>query len=422
MRIGNFEFNFGRVKNAATNQSGDGRVLKKITSTQLVRSKSQIKDWTTAVERAESKIRPDRTELIRIYNNIVVDPHLSAVMLTLKLKILNMNWTVKKGENIDDSTVALLKSTWFRSILEMSIDSIFYGYSLIQLGDMVNGEPEIELIPREYVIPEWNAIKTKINASTLKEMILIDDPEFANWLIFSNSGDLGLLYKAAPIVIMKRAVMSAWSEYAEIFGMPIRVGKTDIRDPKKFANMDAMLANMGSAAYGVFDPSDLIEFIQTSGTDAFQVYNEFLKAADAQLSKLFLGQTGTTDEKSFSGSANVHSGILNAIVESYIDRIVYFINGVILPKLVQLGLIAPGLTFAIVGENQVSQSLSNLSPLVANKILESMTTNEIRDLIGLPPDNTIQKKAPGQIQTPVAELLSKLYADELHNELTNELG
>lgn len=418
MKIGNFEINFGFVKNEQKNESGSGRVVKKITSQQLIRSKSQIKDWTDATNRAESKIQPDRTELIRTYQNIVVDSHLSSVMQTLKLNILNANWNVVDANGkTSDSVGDFLSSQWFRKILEYYVDSLFYGYSLIQIGDIIDGKPEIEIVPREYVVPEFRAVKTKLNETSRAKMISIDDMEYQNYLIFSNV-DLGILHKAAPIVIMKRAVMSAWSEYAEIFGMPIRIGKTDIRDPNKFKNMDNMLANMGSAAYGVFDPSDMIEFIQASGTDAFEVFNQFMNKADQQISKLFLGQTGTTDEKSFAGSAGVHNEIFKSIVQSHIENLIYFVNDCVFPKLVELKLIPDNFRIVVVGENEVAKSLGALSPLVANKILESMTVNEIRDLIGLAPDDTIEKKKP---IPSVANLVSKLYAEDLHNELTNEL-
>jgi len=414
MKIGNFEFNFGRVVNVDKKIEQDSRVLTKLVRTQLVRSRSQVKDLTTATTSAESLLLPNRKELIRIYNNIVTDPHLSAVMLTLKLKVLNAPLKVYSGEKVDEKATDLIRANWFREILESFIDSEFYGYSLLQMDEIVSDRVLVTPIPREYVIPERRIVKKQVE--NIKDVISIDDPVYSDWLIFSNSKHLGLLHKAAPMVIMKRAVVSAWSEYAEVFGSPIRIGKTDIRDPKKYANMDAMLANMGSMAYGIFDPSDMIEFVETSKGDAFNVYNEFAKMADAQISKLFLGQTGTTDEKSFSGSANVHSGILDSIVDSYVDKMIGFVNEIVIPLLAKQKIFAPTNVMKLQGENNVAKALSTISPLVANKILESMKPNEIRDLIGLPPDDSIVAPIKTAQQTPsVMNKVAELYAELLHD-------
>jgi len=412
MKIGNWNISFDRVENASKKQSNEQIVLKKIIRSQLTRSRAEIKDWTAATQSAESIQNPNRRELIRIFNDIVVDSHLTSVMNTLKLKVISANAKIYSGDAIDETASKLIETYWFRKILESFVDSEFYGYSLIQLGDFYGQKTSIEFIPREYVIPEKRLIKTSLNS--IDSTISIDDPQYTDWLIFSDSGTLGLLHKAAPLIIMKKNVMSAWSEYAEIFGLPMRIGKTDIRDPQRYKNMDNMLANMGSAAYGVFDPSDMIEFVETSKGDAFNVFNEFAKSIDQQISKLILGQTGTTDEKSFAGSANVHAGILDEIVSAYIQKMTFFVNDIVFPTLQKHGIVQPNHVFGVQDENQVSKMLSAMSDTVASKVMEKMTADEIRELIGLAPDPNITKQSTQQ-QGSVMNVVSKLYADALHN-------
>lgn len=417
MKIGNFEFNFGRVQNVQK-QEPVGNVLNKIVRTQLLRSRSEIKDWTAATTIAESLTFPNRAQLIKIYNDISIDSHLTSVMNTLKLKILSANWKVFSGKDVDEVATERLNSQFFREILSAFVESEFYGFTLVQLNDVVDGKSTVELVPREYVIPERRIVKKSLTA--LNDVINIDEPPFDDWLILADSGNLGLLHKAAPLIIMKKNVVSAWSEYAEIFGLPIRIGRTDIRDPRKYKNMDDMLSKMGSASYGVFDPSDDIQFIETSKGDAFQVFAEFAKEIDQQISKLILGQTGTTDEKSFAGSANVHAGVLADIVESYVQKMTFFVNDVVFPKLKKHGIVKENHVFGIQGENAVSKTLSQLSPMVANKILDSMQPNEIRALVSLPPDDTIVKNTTTEpvsnaVNESVMKTVSKLYADILHD-------
>lgn len=423
MKIGNFEFTFGAAKiaeNVDRKVDDRSRVLTKLIRTQLVRSRSQIKDWTNATVLAESIINPNRVELIRIFNNIVIDPHLSSVMTTLKLKVVGAKWKIFTGNDVDDAATEKLNAVWFRSVLESFVDSEFYGYTLTQLGDMTNDRFAIEYVPREHIVPELRVVKKTMTSTVGSDAIKIDEDPFADWLIFANSATLGLLHKAAPIVIMKRAVLSAWSEYAEIFGTPVRVGRTDIRDPEKYKNMDEMLSNMGSAAYGIFDPSDQLEFIETSKGDAFQVFNEFIARADQQISKLILGQTGTTDEKSFTGSSNVHAAVLDDIVAAYVQKMTFFVNDVVFPKLVKHGLVKPNQRFEILQENR----LSNDEKLKAIDVLLKYYTVDpqyIEKEFGVP---VFEKPVP-EIKIPmtstgdpnaIMKTVAKLYADAIHHD------
>lgn len=419
MKIGNFEINIGRVQNAKPAEHA-GQVLTKLIRTQLIRSRSEIKDWTTATNMSESLLNPNRMELIRIYNNVVIDSHLSSVMNTLKLKILGASWKVFNGDVVDEQATARLNSDWFRKILESFVDSEFYGFTLVQLGDITNDRFAIDFVPREYVIPERRVVKKTL--TDIKSVISIDEQPFADWLIFADSGTLGLLHKASPLAIMKRAVLSSWSEYAEIFGLPIRIGRTDIRDPRKYKNMDDMLAKMGSASYGVFDPQDNIEFIETSKGDAFQVFNEFINRADQQISKLILGQTGTTDEKAFTGSANVHAGVLDDIVASYVQKMTFFVNGVVFPKLLIHGFVDAKHTFGIQTEirlandekiKAVEMLLKNydIDPDWIEKNIGVPVTTKVVPVV-VPPVNNPN---PQPVNESVMKVVSKLYADILHD-------
>lgn len=424
MKIGNFEFTFGRAGspvNVDKKAAEQSQVLTKLIRTQLFRSRSEIKDWTNATLSAEQIQHPSRTELIRIYNNIVIDSHLSAVMMTLKLKVVGLPWKIFTGSEVDEQATQRLTSVWFRSVLEGFIDAEFYGFTLIQLGDIVKDRFEFEFVPREYVVPEKRSIKKTLTSRSDDELISVDADPYGDWLILCDSGTLGLLHKAAPLVIMKKNVLSAWSEYAEIFGMPIRVGRTDIRDPAKYKNMDKMLAEMGSAAYGIFDPSDTLEFIETSKGDAFNVFNEFIARIDQQISKLFLGQTGTTDEKAFAGSSNVHSAILDDIVAALSQKMTFFVNDVVAPKMIKHGIMKAGQTFGIQQENRLTndEKMKALDVLLKYYVIDP---EFIEKEFGVPvfekpiaPPAVIPTGAAANPES-VMKVVAKLYADAIHHD------
>jgi hypothetical protein len=82
----------------------------------------------------------------------------------------------------------------------------------------------------------------------------------------------------------------------------------------------------------------MIELLEANKTDAHSVFSELIKTCNDEISKIILGQTSTTSEKSFVGSANVHERIL----ESYGENDEYFIENVLnnqlIPMLENLGI------------------------------------------------------------------------------------
>lgn len=55
---------------------------------------------------------------------------------------------------------------------------------------------------------------------------------------------------------------------------------------------------------------------------------------------------------------------------------------------------------------EVTEAINSLSPLVANKVIASMTANEIRALVGLPPEQGGEQLAP-EVATPITQLSKK---------------
>lgn len=310
---------------------------------QLYRISQNIAVWRDAVNQAESVSNPNRTELIRNYNDIVLDPHLTALMQSRKNKVLSKEWNFYdgKGEEIEELE-SLVKQPWFIKSLEYAFDSIFYGYSLIQYGDVVNDTfQSCELVPREYVSPEGQKVKPTPNSAWNDGKPFTERP-YSDWCLFvGDKKDLGLLCKASPLVIYKKFVTANWSEYAEMFGMPMRIGKTDINDPTSFSNMKKAVHTIGSNASAVISMEDIIQFVEVSKADAYQVYDKFIERMNSELSKLIIGQTGTTDMGKNRGSDDVHENVADEY--GYRDQwfLEAFINTKFIPFLQNLGFDIP---------------------------------------------------------------------------------
>jgi SPP1 gp7 family putative phage head morphogenesis protein len=319
------------ITNASKKQPEKARIMQKVIEQQLLRTRQDINKWKLAVQSAESRTFPNRRMLYECYQDVALDGHLSGLMELRKANITGKIFKIvdKSGETVDDKT-KLLDSMWFFDFLDFALDSKFYGFSLIQFGDLDNDKfKDLEIVPREYVSPETGEVS---NLPGVKGGIKYTESPYKEWSIgVGKAKDLGLLMKLSPYVIWKKGAIGAWSEASEMFGMPIRIGRTNIQDPEMKANMEGMLKNMGSAAWGVFDTSDILELLQTSKSDVYAIYDKLIERCNSEMSKIVLGHSASIDATAgkLGGEDNTHEAI-----ESFIDSDKRFIRFVINDQLI----------------------------------------------------------------------------------------
>lgn len=322
---------------------------------QLQRVRADAQKFQIALQAAESPMYPNRFLLYQVYQQIVLDGQVEAGMLQRKSKVLAQKFNVLDASgNIDIEKTKLLNQKWFYDFMNLGLDSIFWGYSLIQFSDVVNDKfASATLVPRIYVIPERQIVRN--NTATVTDGVPFNEPPYSNWCIgIGQKDNLGILMKLAPYVIWKKNAMFAWSEFAEIFGSPIRMGKTDVRDDVTRKNMENTLKNMSVATWAVMDLNDEIELAQASNTDAFDVFDRLVERCNTEISKIILGQTGTTDEKAYSGSSKVHEDVSKIISKQDILNAQFWINDQLFPMMIKLGFDLSGYSF----EFDLSESIS----------------------------------------------------------------
>lgn len=412
MKILGFEINkTSEIVNQQKKKRKRGKIGDSIEETQLVRIKQDVLKWRNALSYAEQAQQPNRTELIRIYKDVVLDAHLSSIIQTRKINVTSKEFklTDSKDEK-DEEAQEFFNKTWFFDFLNYSLDSIFWGTTVIEFGkiDEKNGFKEVNRIPYEYVQPELSLIRRNQNSF---EGFNYLKPPFNKYAIeVGNPYDLGLLNNAVPLVIWKKNALGAWSIRSDLFGMPIRVGKTDTRDDESREQMIQMLSNMDVAAWAVFDLDDEIQLIESSGSSGYEIYQNLTELTNKELSKLILGQTGTTDEKSFVGAAEVHERVGNSYTENDINFIKSVINDKLIPRLIQIGVIKEGVKF----DFDRSENLSLLQQFEVDKeLLKYYDIDE--ELILKRYGTTVQKKQNEQQGAPsnytVMNDVSSLYKD-----------
>ena len=348
IEFGNKTEEIEQIENVIKRPREAVKVKSRIMERELSRSSQNVAKWRQATITAESKLNPQRVPLLEIYKDVILDAHLSSLIQTIKLKVTSGEFYLCNEDGSENEEMSdLLNASWFTFYLEQFVDSLFFGHSLIQIGGIENGQfVECELVPREHVVPEFGIVKT--NAwSHANDGVNFRQLPYTDYLIeIGDKNDLGILLKASPLVLWKKGIFGAWSQFSELFGMPVRVGKTDILNPDNKKNMENMLANMGQSSYAVLNTDDMLEFVERTQSDTYQVFDTFIERLNSEMSKLILGQTGTTDEKSFVGSAQVHSDILATYITAIKSKIENHVKRVVLPLMYRHGLITtPGLRF-----------------------------------------------------------------------------
>jgi len=336
---------FGKVNNK--------KVTSKIIERNSYRIRESIQTWRDALTLAEMKvspdstIKPDRRSLLRIYNEIMLDTHLQSVIDLRKEKVLEypFNLYTDNGK-IDEESTKKLKSEWFYKLLSYVIDSVFYGHSLIQIDAIYKDNIEqITLIDRINVIPETGEYMPDIY-NNMNSISYLDSKTY-DWLFefYKERDDLGLLKGIAPLVLWKRSTMSAWAEYTEIFGMPIRIAKTTSNVAADRTRLANFVRDLGKSAWAVLDDEETIEFIENKKSDAFNVYDKFIDKINKEISKAVLGVTQINEDGSSYSQSKVHSDQSEIKTASDLRNIEFIIKDKVLPKLVKLGVLPENLIF-----------------------------------------------------------------------------
>ena len=390
-------------------QPSKASITQTITERQLVRTREDVGKWRKALKRAESVLRPDRTDLQRTYKDVDLDMHITGIIGAIKNKVKAKDFMIvdQNGDEDEDSK-KLFDKQWYFDFVDMIIEAPFFGYTLVQLGDIVDdGFPNMEMVPREYVIPDWNIVKKDLRFISRENGIPYLEAPWNKWHIFiGHRKNLGLFNKATPHALAKKNLFASAWEFGEIFGMPIRKGHTDIDDPKRKKNMERMMESMGQAAWGVFDKDDDIQLIESKRTDAYKVFVEPIKLSNNEISKGFTGGAGSLDEKAFVGSAEVQERLFGELVSAFMRMAKFVINDQLFPLMVHHRILKEGLSHKWTQEDTVSTLekagiIKDLAPFF------TFSPDVVEEAIGIEVENNVVSQE--QKETTVTNRVKELY-------------
>lgn len=309
-------------------------------------ARRDIANWRTARLEATRADKPKQHLLQVLYGEVMLDAKMTAQIGLRVSKSQAADWSLKKDEAVDIDAVNILKDTGlFDKLVKFIVESQFYGQSLVQFAFDKAGNPDLLLVPRTNVSPATGTFYPDATGNTGEAYR--ERPDFGKWILefCPDNSDLGLINKATPYVLMKKFALSCWSELCEIYGIPPRVLKTDTQDQQMLDRAEAMMQEIGSAAYFIIDTSEQFEFAQASSTNG-DVYKNFIATCDEQISLLNLGAVLGQDTINGNRSKEEASAeLMEAIVEADKRKIAYYINKVAIPAMESLGIIPTGLRF-----------------------------------------------------------------------------
>ncbi len=313
------------------------RISPTLKPTQPIHTEIELQELKNAIRYAQDTNTYNRTKLLTIYERIIKDSHLKSQIRTAKLSVLKSDFSILRNGNEDAKSKKLFNTGWFEQFIELSLDAEFWGHSLIEFSQInENGHFfDTKIIPRQYVKPEKGIVV--LEPQDEKGIAYRDLATKLALIEVGETHNLGLLEIAAKEVIIKNYARSDWSQASENYGMPLLKIKTNTTDSKELDSLQNMAENFSSRGYIIIGTDDEADIIQTRTTDFFKIYLENMRNCDENISKLINGQTGTSDEKAFVGSANVHERILNDYTISRLRKIQNIINDKLIPFLIKWG-------------------------------------------------------------------------------------
>lgn len=320
------------------------KLADKITVSPLKMGSKDISTWKSAIDIARNPLNPKRRQLIELFDDIKIDGHLEAVMEKRSIAITNKKVLFhpkNEGGSISESIQAnILETPWFNDVLRGAMEAVPFGFSVMELIPVNGVIQKTVLLPRNNIIPERSFIM--FNYGNDQDGVYYEgenaDPEYGKYLLnFGGKKDYGKLMTAAQYVIYKRGGFGDWSQFAELFGMPFRIGKYNPYDDATRQKLFQALNEMGGAGFAIIPDGASVEFVNNVQTGQSDIYKNLVDMCNSEISKIFLGNTMTTDNGSSKSQSETHKEVEEDINLSDMLRLEYLLNWEFKEKMSQLG-------------------------------------------------------------------------------------
>lgn len=314
-------------------------------------TRKDIRTWRNAHQLAITVDNPYRAPLYDVYSDALIDLHLSGAIEQRTGVTLRKSFKIVDKRKVENEKLKeLFETEWFNDFCTLVLDSRFWGHSLIQFNSITNNNNKmeyssIELVPRKHVIPEYGVIVRDVGDEWKKGRSYLDS-KLSKWVIpVGKPKDLGLLLKCCPQTISKKNMLAYWDAFGEIFGMPVRIGRSNTRNDIDLKVMESNLEKLGAAGWAMLPEGSSIEFIETNRGDAFEVYDKRVDRCNSEISKGILTQTMTMDDGSSRSQSETHLDVFKNVVDKDAEFLKNVVNWKLIPLMISHGFPLQGYRF-----------------------------------------------------------------------------
>jgi phage gp29-like protein len=329
-----------KTNNTPSLANKTGRYAPMTVRKSISQTRRDISDLQRARTLALASENPKQYLLQDIYTIISDDALLSSQISNRKEQTIAAAFDMRMADNkIDvELTDRLNELDFIQDLFGHMLDSEYFGYSLIELS-VEDYAPKVELIQRRNISPDFGRFYPDTSLDNFLEYRKAK--EYKRHLLEFNSGHLGMLNKSVPHVLFKKFAQSCWSELCEIYAIPPRVMKTDTRDPQMLDNAEAMMRDIGAAAWFIIDTTEEFDFAQGISTNG-DVYNNLIRLCNNEMSMLVAGAIIGQDTKNGNESKEkISMQITDRLVQADKRMIETYMNSLVIPALYRIGWIPP---------------------------------------------------------------------------------
>jgi phage gp29-like protein len=252
------------------------------------------------------------------------DPHLFSILQTRKNSVLSLEYEIHPySEDPDDVKAAqliqeIMEFEGLEDVLLDLLDAVGKGYALSEIMYSVSGD-RVMVDKLKWVHQKRTTFDDYLNMRLLTDAdpsrgIEIPDNKFVIHRYRAKSGHpnrAGVIRVCAWMYLFKNYDIKDWVAFAEVYGMPLRLGKYDASASKE--DKDTLMkavTMLGTDAAGIISKNTEIEFVEAvrSSTNVYKTLADF---CNAEMSKAVLGQTLTTEvgDRGSYAAGKVHNDV-----------------------------------------------------------------------------------------------------------------
>ena len=315
-------------------QSSSGAAYKRQA---IVYREKTIDDWIMAVTSATDPDDPRRGLLYRFYQSLYNDEHLQTTIDNRVLPVQQAEFNlVDDNDNEDEEAKKLLDRPWYHQLIRICFLHQMQGVSLADISHLdenleishVEEVPMSNYIPQQMIIVKEESDK---NGWSYKDGAL--EPYYVQ---FGNAWALGMLNELAIIMLAKKLGLGSWMNYIEKYGIPPVFVTSDRQDKKRLDELFEMMLDFRNNFFAVLSGNEKVEYGKEAGGNTTDAFLPLEERCDNQISKRLLGQTGTTENGAWEGTAEVHERVEKSRHEYDKMLFQFYFNYIIIPKLIKI--------------------------------------------------------------------------------------